>query len=267
MSAKERRKLRRQEHKAKQKLGHSHLIDPAADADDCDLKGRPGKVGMKRDPFEIQPPGQTYAVISWVAPHSTPQRAKQIAVKIRGVFHTKDEALAHAATIYQVDPDFDIHVVEMYEWLVIPPPREHQMQIPMEYNQAKLDRIMKGYYQQIRSQKRTHDKRVEDALEEGRRKATEWRVREGHTEPAKSLTKKLEEDEVERVPVLPRPEEGTPGIATNAIRESRAARLAVQEEMTAAGVMSGEELQKRTEALERQKVLAEQVSAFHASRE
>ena len=247
LGAKERRKLRRQERKARQKLGHGGLLNPETErgtevAADCNLKGEPGAVGMKRDPGSIQPPGQLYACVSWVAPSGTPQRAKSIAVKIRGVFGTRDEAHAHAAAIFQVDPDFDIHVVDMYEWLVLPPPMEHQMQIPMEYNQAKLDRIMKGYYHQIKLQKRKHDQRVASAVDEGKRKANQWR-REHGFEANESLSKKLDPENPERVPVMPKPELSEGGWITEAAKGSLDAGKAMQAEMEAKGGCTLEDLE------------------------
>lgn len=239
LNAKERRKLRRQERKAQQSLGHGHLLNPDTErggevSEDMNLKGEPGRVGMKRDPASVQPPGQLYACVSWVAPHSTPQRAKFIAMKIRGVFGTKEEALAHAAKVYAADPDFDIHVVDMYEWLVLPPPQEHQMQIPMEYNQAKLDRIMKGYYLQIRKQKQKHDQRVATELAKGKKAATDWR-REHGFDTSTSLTKELDPENPERVPVMPKPDTGDGGFITEAAKGSLEAGKAMQAEMEAKG--------------------------------
>jgi len=253
LGAKERRKLRRQERKARQKLGHGALLNPETErgaevAADCNLKGEPGAVGMKRDPGCIQPPGQLYACISWVAPNAR-QRAKCVAVKIRGVFGTRDEAHAHAAAIFQVDPDFDIHVVDMYEWLVIPPPMEHQMQIPMEYNQAKLDRIMKGYYHQIRIQKRKHDQRVASAIDKGKRKANAWRREHGY-EVNETLSKKLDPENPERVPVMPKPELSEGGWITEAAKGSLEAGKAVQAEMEAKGGHTIEDLEAMQKAEE-----------------
>lgn len=246
LNAKERRKLRRQERKARQKLGHGGLLNPDTERGaeivaDCNLKGEPGAVGMNRDPACVHPQGQQFAVVSWVAPSGTPQRAKNIAIKIRGVFGTKEEAHSHAGRIWTVDPDFDIHVVEMYEWLVLPPPMEHQMQIPMEYNQAKLDRIMKGYYHQIKMQKQKHDARVAAAVNEGKRKANEWR-REHGFEANASLSKKLDPENPERVPVLPKPELSEGGWITEAAKGSLEAGRAVQAEMEAKGGRTVEDL-------------------------
>lgn len=196
--------MRRTERRARQKVGHGHIVNPDAGGGECNLKGEPGRVSMKRDPASVQPSGQRFAVLSWVAPHSTPQRSRHIAVKIRGVFATVEEAKEHAAAVYRVDPDFDIHVVDMFEWLVIPPPMEHRMQIPMEYQQPKLDRIMRGYYEQIERQKSAHDRRVAKALADGQQKATEWRRDHGY-DTSRSLTRRLDPEAPERAPMVERP--------------------------------------------------------------
>lgn len=269
LDAKERRKLRRQERKARQKLGHGNLLNPdtvrgAEIAADCNLKGEPGAVGMNRDPGCVQPSGQQFAVISWVAPTNTPQRAKNIAIKIRGVFATKEEAHSHAGKIWAVDPDFDIHVVDMYEWLVLPPPMEHQMQIPMEYNQGKLDRIMKGYYHQIKMQRQKHDTRVASAVNEGKRKANEWR-REHGFESNESLSKKLDPANPERVPMLPKPTLSEGGWITDAAKGSLEAGKATQAEMKAKGGRTLEDLDAENKALAAKARAAEEVDLKNAA--
>ena len=65
-------------------------------------------------------PGQLYACISIVGPTS-PQKTDQHGVKIRGAFATRDEASNHAKRLQKEDPVFDIYVVEMGKWLLIPP--------------------------------------------------------------------------------------------------------------------------------------------------
>jgi hypothetical protein len=70
---------------------------------------------------KIRVPSQNYALISIVSSTQTTQKSNKTCVKIRGVFDTIEDANQHAARIVQVDPTFDIMVVSMYEWLMIPP--------------------------------------------------------------------------------------------------------------------------------------------------
>jgi hypothetical protein len=126
------------------------------------------RVGSKRDPIEIT--GQKFAVISFVAPESTRQKSKNVAIKIRGVFPDEQSAEKHAKELWSVDNDFDIHVVDMYEWIVIPPPIDLLSAIPMKYNQDKLDKIMKGYYDQMQRSKKDMEKRMNAAKREVRKK-------------------------------------------------------------------------------------------------
>ena len=46
---------------------------------------------------------------------------KKTCLKIRGVFNTLEEANEHASRLVKHDATFDIMVVSMYEWLLIPP--------------------------------------------------------------------------------------------------------------------------------------------------
>ena len=70
---------------------------------------------------QIRVSSQNYALISLVAPQSTTQRSEKTCLKIRGVFNTLEEANEHASRLVKHDATFDIMVVSMYEWLLIPP--------------------------------------------------------------------------------------------------------------------------------------------------
>lgn len=125
------------------------------------IRGDAEAVAAKRDPIEVE--GLKFAVISFVAPVGARQRAKQIHVKIRGAFEDEEEARAHVKRLHNADPDFDLHIVQMYEWLPIPPPESLIDSVPMEYEQDKLNDIMDGYYRQRLSEKKKHDARFNKA--------------------------------------------------------------------------------------------------------
>lgn len=72
----------------------------------------------------IRIPSQNYALVSIVSDKNTTQRSDKTILKIRGVFETLQEANQHAEKIVKIDPSFDIMVVSMYEWLMIPPDME-----------------------------------------------------------------------------------------------------------------------------------------------
>src|SRR6056300_1329655 len=87
-------------------------------------------------------PGQIFACLSIIGPEA-PQKNDKFGIKIRGAFSTRDEAANHAKRLQKEDPTFDIYVVDMYKWLLIP-------QIPqrienVHYPTAKLEEIMSGY--------------------------------------------------------------------------------------------------------------------------
>ena len=71
-------------------------------------------------PDETQIPGQRYALISVVSPTSS-QKNDMCGIKIKGVFETIEEAQFYAKKLTQLDPLFDIFLVEMYKWLPVPP--------------------------------------------------------------------------------------------------------------------------------------------------
>ena len=87
-------------------------------------------------------PGQLYACLSVVGPEA-PQKNDKFGIKIRGAFNSRDEAAAHAKRLQKEDATFDIYVVDMYKWLLIPPdPSKIE---DSHYANEKLEELMKGY--------------------------------------------------------------------------------------------------------------------------
>lgn len=97
------------------------------------------------DPERYQTPGQKYALVSFVSPQSN-QKYDKIAMKIRGVYSTLDEASARAKSLQKFDKIVDIYVVEMYQWVPVPPnPDDVQSQ---EYQDNMLNDIISGHAEQ-----------------------------------------------------------------------------------------------------------------------
>lgn len=87
-------------------------------------------------------PGQVFACLSVIGPEA-PQKSDKFGIKIRGAFATRDEASNHAKRLQREDPTFDIYVVDMYKWLLIPPdPTKIE---DVHYTNEKLEEIMVGY--------------------------------------------------------------------------------------------------------------------------
>tara|TARA_B000000475_G_scaffold29783_1_gene22703 strand:- start:4728 stop:5336 length:609 start_codon:yes stop_codon:yes gene_type:complete len=87
-------------------------------------------------------PGQLFACLSVVGPEA-PQKNEKFGIKIRGAFNTRDEAANHAKRLQKEDSTFDIYVVDMYKWLLIPPdPTKIE---DVNYTNEKLQEIMSGY--------------------------------------------------------------------------------------------------------------------------
>tara|TARA_R110001592_G_scaffold253864_2_gene517049 strand:+ start:1069 stop:1707 length:639 start_codon:yes stop_codon:yes gene_type:complete len=87
-------------------------------------------------------PGQLFACMSVVGPEA-PQKNDKFGVKIRGAFNTRDEAANHAKRLQKEDSTFDIYVVDMYKWLLIPPdPSKIE---DAHYTNSKLEELMTGY--------------------------------------------------------------------------------------------------------------------------
>lgn len=107
-------------------------------------------------------PGQAFACLSIVGPEC-PQKSDKFGIKIRGAFSTKDEAAAHAKRLQQEDPTFDIYVVDMYSWLLIPPdPTQIE---DSHYTNEKLEELMEGYRKNQREAARMFEERKRDMIE------------------------------------------------------------------------------------------------------
>ena len=87
-------------------------------------------------------PGQLYACLSVIGPEA-PQKNDKFGIKIRGAFANRDEAAHHAKRLQKEDPTFDIYVVDMYKWLLIPP--DPSAIEDVHYTNEKLEEIMVGY--------------------------------------------------------------------------------------------------------------------------
>ena len=87
-------------------------------------------------------PGQIYACLSIVGPEC-PQKTDKLGIKIRGAFPNREEAANHAKRLQKEDATFDIYVVDMFKWLLIPP--DPAAIEDSHYTNDKLEEIMSKY--------------------------------------------------------------------------------------------------------------------------
>ena len=106
-------------------------------------------------------PGQLYACISLVGP-DCPQKTDKFGLKIRGCFANRDEAASHAKRLQREDATFDIYVVDMYKWLLIPPDRE-QIE-DTHYAEDKLEELMSKYRENQSMATKMFEERKRDAM-------------------------------------------------------------------------------------------------------
>jgi hypothetical protein len=107
-------------------------------------------------------PGQIYACLSVVGPEA-PQKNDKFGIKIRGCFNTRDEAASHAKRLQKEDATFDIYVVDMYKWLLIPPDPEKIEDV--HYTNEKLEQIMSGYKENQAMAAKLFEERKRDMIE------------------------------------------------------------------------------------------------------
>jgi hypothetical protein len=107
-------------------------------------------------------PGQLYALISLVGP-DMPQKNDKFGLKIRGCFSSHEEASSYAKRLQREDATFDIYVVDMYKWLLIPPDRDQIENV--HYAEEKLEEIMTKYKENQTQAKILFEKRKKDMIE------------------------------------------------------------------------------------------------------
>lgn len=106
-------------------------------------------------------PGQIFACLSVVGPEC-PQKNDKFGIKIRGAFSTRDEAERHAKRLHKEDATFDIYVVDMYKWLLIPPDRDKIEDV--HYTNEKLEEIMTKYKDNQRMAAAMFEQRKKDMM-------------------------------------------------------------------------------------------------------
>lgn len=114
---------------------------------------------LARDDTRV--PGQNYALISIVSPHSN-QKHDQCCIKIKGVFDKVDDAKEHAKMLQKIDPTFDIYVVDMYAWLLVPPKIDDIEQVHVD---NKLNEIIAGHRDNQLKSKMYFEERKRELME------------------------------------------------------------------------------------------------------
>ena len=107
-------------------------------------------------------PGQLFACLSVVGPEC-PQKNDKFGIKIRGAFNSRDEAASHAQRLQKEDATFDIYVVDMYKWLLIPPDATAIEDV--HYTNEKLEELMSGYKENQTMAAKMFSERKRDMME------------------------------------------------------------------------------------------------------
>ena len=105
--------------------------------------------------------GQNYALISVVSPQGT-QKNENICLKIKGVFNNLEDANKHAEMLQKIDSTFDIYVVEMYSWLLVPP---DPTLIEQKHVDNKLNEIIGGHRESQLKAKMYFEERKKELIE------------------------------------------------------------------------------------------------------
>ena len=105
--------------------------------------------------------GQNYALICVVSPQGG-QKSENICLKIKGVFNTLEDANKHAEMLQKIDSTFDIYVVDMYSWLLVPP---DPTLIEQKHVDSKLNEIIGGHRESQLKAKMYFEERKRELIE------------------------------------------------------------------------------------------------------
>jgi hypothetical protein len=104
---------------------------------------------------------QNYLVVSYVTPDGSTivKSIRGICFKFSGTFRLLEEAKAHAKCIRDENSMFDVFVVDLYVWGVIPLPDEDRPFICSEYSDPLLTQAMAGIQSSMSQGKKEMDER------------------------------------------------------------------------------------------------------------
>jgi hypothetical protein len=120
---------------------------------------------LEEDP-EI--PGQKFVLLSFISPENLKEGCSMRAIKIRGVFGTREEAEKYSQTIRDtIDSNFDIYVGDVGKWL----PWDNKEKVEDEvYAETELNDLMKEYKNQRELSKKEMEDRRRNAVNESKKK-------------------------------------------------------------------------------------------------
>lgn len=150
---------------------------------------------LDEDVFTV--PGQNFALVSFVGPDQR-QKNEKFGMKIRGVFANREQADAHVKKIRRFDTTMDIFLLELYKWVLLPPPSNplDLENADISYDQQFLQDLITGYRASQQLAKEHFEERKRLVMTEGLDKhlADEERL-----PPPPSLTQTAEDNNIAQI--------------------------------------------------------------------
>lgn len=136
---------------------------------------------------------QLWVCISFLSPETITNCSLR-AIKIRGVFNTREEADKRAKFLREIDPDFNIYIGEVGKWLPLDPdPDTVEDHV---YHEEKLQDMMDNYKKNREKAKILEEKRKRDILEESiKKEANKNKTKNNKDNKDNDLDKKIKEIE------------------------------------------------------------------------
>lgn len=130
---------------------------------------------------DIRMPGQEYVVVSFVG-EGLRQKTTELGIKLWGCFGDIPSAQKYAKYIngVQENKDFDVYVMEMYCWTLIPP--DPQCMADQEHHDDKLNTLIKAHKVQQYKINQVFDRRKQKLKANPKAEYSEWNYNEGLNE-------------------------------------------------------------------------------------
>ncbi len=107
-----------------------------------------------------------FALISFVTKDGKQRldAGDKLGLKIRGAFATKPEADAHIKRLMKTDNLFDVYLVDMYKWLLLPAPEKID---DVQYQETYLNTMVSEYKESQILARQHFQERKQKIMEEG----------------------------------------------------------------------------------------------------
>lgn len=151
------------------------------------------------DDSTLRIPGQTWMVLSYVAPTDTSVRSKNVMIKVSNGFANESDAEEHALKVRKQPHHhlIDSYIVPENEWLTVPMPKAAEVYCRRHYaDQPVMEKLMEGNWNSSEESRRSLAKRKQTAMEQNRRRLKAM-YGQDYEQPVRTTEEKAEQERLD----------------------------------------------------------------------